>query len=69
MSRDRNLITGTFPATQCRGAHGRPAGVASAGLGQGGLLPPYFALGRSYDGKFAHGRTARSFTIEITVDL
>jgi hypothetical protein len=28
-----------------------------------------FALGRSYDGKFAHGRTARSLAIEITVDL
>jgi hypothetical protein len=26
--------------------YGRPAGVASAGLDQGGLLPPYFALGR-----------------------
>jgi hypothetical protein len=46
-----------------------PAGIAIAGLDQGGLLPPYFALGRSYSGKFAHGRTARSITIEITVDL
>jgi hypothetical protein len=42
-----------------------PAGIAIAGLDQGGLLPPYFALGRSYSGKFAHGRTARSITIEV----
>ena len=48
MSRDRNLITGTFPVTQCRGALGRPCGIAIAGLDQGGPLPPYYALGRSY---------------------
>lgn len=45
-----------------------PAGIAIAGLDQGGPLPPCFALGRSYNGKFAHGRTARNLTIEITVD-
>ena len=47
-----------------------PAGIAIACLDRGGPLPPYSALGRSYiNGKFAHGRTARSLTIEITVDL
>jgi hypothetical protein len=46
-----------------------PAGIAIACLDQSGPLPPYSAFGRSYNGKFAHGRMARNLTIEITVDL